>query len=462
MARANSKKAVGGISSCIRIQNWSSYAYAVAMGEKPPAMDMIVIDPKRRKFMKLFSRHLLAGAMLVASSSIAFAGCGIEKGSVKVLSNDFPALRSVISTAEKCAGGNVTVSKNQTKEHESLQVAALKANPAQYTSAVIANSSILPLLADGLIRPLDSYVEKYGKDLNKTQLITINGKVMAVAMMANAQHLFYRDDILKKAGIQPPKTYEEMLAAAKIIKEKGLMANPLGGTYKAGWNLAEEFVNMYLGYGGAFFKEGSAEASINNKKGVDSLNMLKSMTAYMNPDYLTFDSNALQAEFQAGKVAMAVFWGSRAAAVKDTKGTTQEIADNIKFAAAPTVGGGTIPATTLWWDGFTVAKNISDEDAEATFRAMLYGSSTEMANANPNDAVWLIKGYTPGAMAGGTLASAQAGAKPYPMAPSMDLMHTALGGEVAAFLQGKKSAEQALADAEAAYTASAKEKGFLK
>jgi ABC-type glycerol-3-phosphate transport system substrate-binding protein len=293
-------------------------------------------------------------------------------------------------------------------------------------------------------------------------LITINGKVMAIAMMANAQHLFYRDDILQKAGVQPPKTYEDMLAAAKVIKDKGLMQYPLGGTYKAGWNLAEEFVNMYLGYGGAFFKEGTAEASINNKKGVDTLNMLKSLTAYMNPDYLTFDSNSLQAEFQAGKVAMAVFWGSRAAAVKDTKGTTQEISDNIKFAGAPTVGGGTIPATTLWWDGFTVAKNISDDDAEATFRALVYGASPATANAHPDDAVWLIKGYTPGPMAVGTLAAAQAGAKAYPMAPSMDLMHTALGGEVAAFLQGKKSAEQALADVEAAYTASAKEKGFLK
>jgi ABC-type glycerol-3-phosphate transport system substrate-binding protein len=412
--------------------------------------------------MQLFTKSMLAGAMVIASSGFAFAGCGIEKGSVRVLSNDFPALHDVVGKAEECAGGAVTVTKNQTKEHESLQVAALKANPAQYTSAVIANSSILPLLADGLIRPLDSYVEKYGKDINKTQLITINGKVMAIAMMANAQHLFYRDDILQKAGVQPPKTYEEMLAAAKVIKDKGLMQYPLGGTYKAGWNLAEEFVNMYLGYGGAFFKEGTAEAAVNNKKGVDSLTMLKSMTAYMNPDYLTFDSNALQAEFQAGKVAMAVFWGSRAAAVKDTKGTTAEISAAIKFAGAPTVGGGTIPATTLWWDGFTVAKNISDDDAEATFRAMAYGASPATANAHPDDAVWLIKGYTPGAMATGTLASAQASAKPYPMAPSMDLMHTALGGEVAAFLQGKKSAEQALADVEAAYTASAKEKGFLK
>jgi hypothetical protein len=40
-------------------------------------------------------------------------------------------------------------------------------------------------------------------------------------------------------------------------------------------------------------------------------------------------------------------------------------------------------------------------------------------------------------------------------------MHSALGTEIVDFLQGKESAEQALADVEAAYVAAAKEKGFL-
>jgi hypothetical protein len=47
------------------------------------------------------------------------------------------------------------------------------------------------------------------------------------------------------------------------------------------------------------------------------------------------------------------------------------------------------------------------------------------------------------------------------MLPYHGLLHTALGGNLADFLLGKESAEQALADAEAAYTAAAKEKGFL-
>jgi hypothetical protein len=52
-------------------------------------------------------------------------------------------------------------------------------------------------------------------------------------------------------------------------------------------------------------------------------------------------------------------------------------------------------------------------------------------------------------------------AKPYPMLPYMGLMHTALGAELVEFMQGSESAEEALADAEAAYIAAAKEGGFL-
>ena len=47
------------------------------------------------------------------------------------------------------------------------------------------------------------------------------------------------------------------------------------------------------------------------------------------------------------------------------------------------------------------------------------------------------------------------------MLPFMGLMHTALGNELADFMQGNESAEQALADVEAAYIAAAKEQGFL-
>ena len=102
---------------------------------------------------------------------------------------------------------------------------------------------------EDVIRPLDDLVAKYGKHLKKNQLVTIDGKVMAVAFMANAQHLVYRADVLEQIGVEPPKTYEDMLTAAQMIRDKGIMPNPVGGAYKAGWNLAQEFNNMFLGMG---------------------------------------------------------------------------------------------------------------------------------------------------------------------------------------------------------------------
>lgn len=411
--------------------------------------------------MGLIKKLLGCVFLLLLCTTIAWAGCGIEKGSVRILSNDFGALNAVTDMAATCAGDGVTVTKNRTSEHRDLQVAALTANPAEYSVVIVANSSITPLLNKGLIRPMDDLVAKHGASLKKNQLITIDGKIMAIAFMANAQHLYYRKDILEQAGVAVPSTYEEVLAACKKIRDEGLLANPFASNFKVGWNLGEEFVNMYLGYGGEFFKQGTAEISINNAKGVAALNMLKSLVGYANPDFLTYDSNASAAQWEAGKTALMIGWGSRSGAILDDEGSTPEIVANTMLTGAPTVAGGSKPATTLWWDGFTIAKNISDEDAEASFIAMLKGISPEMVKANNDLSVWLIDGYQPGKGAKGVYASAQAGAAPYPMLPFMSPLHSALGSEISEFLQGKESAEQALADVEAAYNAAAKEKGFL-
>jgi ABC-type glycerol-3-phosphate transport system substrate-binding protein len=308
---------------------------------------------------------------------------------------------------------------------------------------------------------MDDLVAKYGKGLQKSQLITIDGKVMAVAFMANTQHLYYREDILNELGIAVPKTYEEVIAAAEKMRSSGKLLNPYAGAYKAGWNLAEEFVNMFLGHGGEFFKPGSAEPNINNKKGVATLKMLKKLAGYSNPDFLTHDSEAIKVEWEAGKVGLMTLWASRSGTLLDDDGDPA-ITAATKLAAPATVGGGSIPAATLWWDGFMLAKNRSDKDAEASFQALVHAAtSKKMANDASDQAVWLVEGFKPGPKSLGVLAAARMGANPYPMLAQMSLMHGALGSEIVDFLKGKETAEQALADTEAAYRGKAKEKGFL-
>ena len=401
----------------------------------------------------------LTSAVAIMASTAAHA-CNIS-ARVSVVGNEFPAIQTVGKGAQACSGAEV--STNLTADHQKINVAGMSGNPAEYTSAIIANSSIVALMNNDVIRPLDDLVAKHGGELTKTQLITIDGKVMAVAFMANAQHLVYREDVLKKIGMKPPKTYEDMLAAAEKIRKAGIMENPVGGAYKAGWNLAQEFNNMFLGYGGSHFKDNSAQPNVNSAAGVNALNMMKSLSAYMNPDFLTHDSNATNAEFRAGNVAIMNMWGSRAATLVDVDGVSDEVKKGMNIAGPMTVGGGNVPASTLWWDGWTIAKNVSNAEAEATFIAMMNGIDPSILKDEDirKQAVWLIDGYTPTDAARGVFAAAQANTIPYPMLPYMGLLHTALGAELSDFMQGKETAEQALADVEAAYVAAAKEKGFL-
>ena len=413
--------------------------------------------------MYMWKKVAMTTAFAALAGTTAMASCGIDAGRVSIVGNEFPAIQTVAAAAAACGSDAVEVKSNLIADHQKINLAGMQGNPAEYTTAIIANSSIIALMNDDVIRPLDDLIAAHGADIPAKQLITINGKVMAVAFMANAQTLAYRADVLKEIGVEPPKSYEEMLAAAEMIREKGIMENPIGGAYAAGWNLAEEFVNMYIGTGGEFFTPGTAEVSINNEKGVAALEMMKSLTAYMNPDYLTHDSNGTQAEWEAGNVALMSMWGSRMGSLMDTEGSEPVVYENTMVGGPLMVGDSGVPATTLWWDGWTVAKNVSDEDATATFLAMKEGTGPSILNdTTMAEAVWMIDGYEPAPVSAGVFAAIAAGSQPYPMLPFMGLLHTAAGDNIADFLQGKESAEQALADIEAAYTAAATENGFLK
>jgi ABC-type glycerol-3-phosphate transport system substrate-binding protein len=313
--------------------------------------------------MSLIKKLALGTALSVIAGTSAFAAghstdCGIENGRVSIVGNEFMAIQTVGAAAQACANDSVEIKANLTADHQKINVAGMSANPAEYTSAIVANSSIVALLNDDLVRPLDDLVAKHGDGLLPNQLIQIDGKTMAVAFMANAQHLVYRKDILEQAGIEVPTSYEEVLAGAEKIREMGILEYPLGGPLM--------------------------------------------------------------------------------------------------------VGDSGVPATTLWWDGWTVSKNISDEDAEATFIALKNGIDPSILNEETMElAVWLIDGYEPTPAAAGVFATVQAGAKPYPMRPFQGLLHTALGAELPDFMTGKESAEKTLQDIEDAYTAAATEKGFL-
>ncbi|MEO0939171.1 MAG: extracellular solute-binding protein [Pseudomonadota bacterium] len=399
----------------------------------------------------------LAGAVSLLGSTAAFACSYENEVPLKSLSAGFEAWKAVTDAMAEC--GNFEAELDQ--EFRQKQPAAFEANPSLYQIGGVSNGTITPLLNAGTIRPLDDLVAKYGQNLNPNQLIRVNGQIMAIAMMVNTQHMMYREDILSDLGIEQPTSWGDVLAAAEKIQEAGVVDYPLGATMKSGWNLAQEFVNMHPGFGGAFFNADNT-AAVNSDAGMKTLETMKALLDYTDPEVLVSDSTYVQQQFQQGKIAMANLWASRAAAMNDA--AESQVVGKVKMSAAPVAMDGGAPATTLWWDGMVIASNITDAEADAAFRLMMEGLDEDMVTDNNDAAIWLVAGYQPGPLAEGAIATATAtpAPPPYPSTTQMGLMHTALGNELPAFLTGERDAAATLAAIEEAYTTAAQEAGVLE
>ena len=337
---------------------------------------------------------------------------------------------------------------------------AFAAKPSLYHLGYVHNGTIVPHLNQNSVRPLDdSRLPKYGKGLKPNQLIKIDGKVMAIAVAVNLQHLLYRKDILDQLGIAVPETYDDLLAAAKKIKDAGVVEHPLGATYKADWNIGIDFNNLFAGYGGKHVNPDNTPA-VNSEAGVKTLEMMKKLTEYLDPEYLSADATFVQRQFQQGKIALANFWASRANNLEDK--TESRVVGKIGAAAAQSAVKGGIPAVTYSWDGIAIARNITDAEAEAAFRVALKGADTETVQKNNDVAIWLVDGFKPGPLAQGAIDTVEKGAPPAPSTRWRGLIDDAIAKNVPDYLLGKKTAQETLQKIEADYTVSAREAGLLK
>jgi len=97
------------------------------------------------------------------------------------------------------------------------------------------------------LKPLDfakgTMAANYSPDFIK--LTTFNGKVYGLIFKgANKSTVWYNVHSFTNAGVKPPKTWPELLTAAKTLKASGTPAYSIGGA--DGWTLTDLFENVYL------------------------------------------------------------------------------------------------------------------------------------------------------------------------------------------------------------------------
>lgn len=409
--------------------------------------------------MKL--KKLLLASAIALTPTVTFAECAVEgNGEVNVLSNFFQALEVLSAEMETCERDGLVINNKLTTEHKEEGSKAFAGASSPFDAAAVANSSITLLQAKGQLRPLNDLVDKYRDqyDIEDGMLIRFGDDIMAVAFMVNAQHLFFRKDIFEANNIAVPTTWDELLTAAEQLKAAGI-EHPYGAAFGNSWELANEYVNLLLANGGTLFDPETSDSTFETPEAIAALETMGELYKFMSPNAMSMDFGDVKRQLQQGDVAMAILWGNEASAMDNPDEST--VVDKIGFAPAPAMVAGGAPASTFWWDGYVIPKNL-DGDPDLTFQVLMHAMRAETVQANNDVTLWIRSAYEPGKYTSAITDTVVGGAPPYPMNPQASLAHAALGENIADFIVGKESAAESLADATAAYRTAAREQGLLK
>ena len=150
---------------------------------------------------------------------------------------------------------------------------------------------------------------------------TIGGKVYAIPLDGDFNMVYYRSDLLKNDGLNPPETWDDYLAIAKKYQGQDLNGD---GTKDFGSCISKKrnaqaywFITSVAGgyiqttgtEQGAFFSTDDMKPLIQNDAFAAALDVYKNTTQYGPPDELNEDVGATRGNFTSGRCALSMDWG---------------------------------------------------------------------------------------------------------------------------------------------------------
>jgi multiple sugar transport system substrate-binding protein len=196
----------------------------------------------------------------------------------------------------------------------------------------MADTFFPELAAAGKLAPLDDVLtEDIVETLNNTNNAAFwDDQRLAVTWQVAPYAFLWNTDILEAAGVEPPTTPEELLAAAIEIKEKTGITG-----FAVRHRLAEEtpwwidFNNWPVGFGGGWSEDG--QLTIDSPENVEAVTFYKEM--YDSGAFATGDdASTFRTKFSEGQLAMMIdATGAPPAMVSDTVPSTSMMASPLPF-----------------------------------------------------------------------------------------------------------------------------------
>jgi multiple sugar transport system substrate-binding protein len=280
----------------------------------------------------------------------------------------------------------------------------------------------------------------------------VNGQVIALPFFADAQFLYFRQDLLQKYNLQPPRTWDELIQAAQTIMRGEGNAN-LRGFETAGAPI-EGTVCTYLvplwGAGGTL-TNAQGQLQLNTPQARQPFDLWTRMREanVLPANIAEIPTDRIRLDFQAGNLIFAMQWGYAWNHFQTGDGT--QVRDRVAVVPLP---GFAAENRATCIGGWQVAVSAFSRNKEAAVRLVRFLSSPEVSRMMAIQASNLpvfAEVYQDAEVLRVNPWFAQAlpvvqTARARPVSARYAEVSDVIRSNMNAFLAGQRSADQALAD----------------
>ena len=161
----------------------------------------------------------------------------------------------------------------------------------------------------GMLTDMDAFLDEIGEKDSYIPLAldygrTADGKLYTLPLELSTEMIWYNVDMFKDAGIEAPKTLDELLEDCKVLNDKGYTAFGIGGG--DGWPLLRLLATYpFRMTGNDFLNDlSTGKAKMSDEPGMKAAEFMSNIGKYFQPGFSTPDVATGLNLFLSGKSAM--------------------------------------------------------------------------------------------------------------------------------------------------------------
>jgi multiple sugar transport system substrate-binding protein len=224
------------------------------------------------------------------------------------------------------------------------------------------------LIEGDVLEPWDEYMPQEIRDdifpANLSEGTWTDGKLYSWPQVASAMLIAYRPSMLATAGVEPPKTWDDVIAVSEAVESS------MPGTYglvfdTRTWRSLIPLTVSQAGSGDVFRDDGYLD--LNNPAALAAVDLMVELAKHAPPDILTPTGDV--DTFKSSLAAMMIKY-------VDAAGTAARVfgQDDVAITTLPTAEAGADPITVQWGTGFALFKYGTHKEEVSDFVAYLTNS----------------------------------------------------------------------------------------